>query len=190
MSLTHNEAISEDLVQATLMKGLQSFERFVSTQFPGVLEPMEASRAIERPENAAHLKNWLFRILKNTFLDENVKKRSTKYEISTGDSNDLENTPTSQVEQISFLPASDREATEQELQRFEKEFANLSLDDGWQAKLQDLTSRQRSALFLSAEGYSYKEISIILAVPMGTVMSNLSRALQKLKRPMVGTFGE
>jgi DNA-directed RNA polymerase specialized sigma24 family protein len=66
----------------------------------------------------------------------------------------------------------------------------MAMDDGWKLKLQDLTSRQRSVLFLSAEGYAYKEIATVLAVPVGTVMSNLSRALQKLKRPMVGTFGD
>ena len=182
MSLTHDEASSEDLVQVTLMKGLQSFERFVGNEIPGVLEPVEATRAFERQENAAHLKNWLYRILKNTFLDENVKKKRARFEVSSGENSGLENTPTSHVEQMSFLPNSLREATSEELKNFDEEFAGMALDDDWRQRFEDLTSRQRSVLFLSAEGYAYKEIATILGVPMGTVMSNLSRALQKLKR--------
>jgi DNA-directed RNA polymerase specialized sigma24 family protein len=64
----------------------------------------------------------------------------------------------------------------------EAEFFNHALDDNWIEKLSELSAKQRSILYLAAEEYSYKDISQILDIPMGTVMSSLSRTVSKLKK--------
>jgi RNA polymerase sigma-70 factor (ECF subfamily) len=49
--------------------------------------------------------------------------------------------------------------------------------------LERLSAEQRTLLLWTAvEGLSYEEISRILEVPIGTVMSRLSRARQALRR--------
>lgn len=53
--------------------------------------------------------------------------------------------------------------------------------------LKQLTEEQRQVLLLVAlEGFSYKEVSKILNIPMGTVMSRLSRARETLRSFMRG----
>lgn len=47
--------------------------------------------------------------------------------------------------------------------------------------IQDLPENQRAALYLVAiEGYSYKDVSELLDIPIGTVMSRLARARKAL----------
>jgi RNA polymerase sigma factor (sigma-70 family) len=189
-SLTHDEAASEDFVQHTLLKALQGFERFAMVRVPEALSPSDVVLAMDAPDHEAHLKNWLYRILKNTFLDENVKRKRARLESTVANLSSLEEVPSETNEHVPYSFSSQSEISAVDLARFEKEFSSLALDDGWQERMETLTPRQRSVLFLSAESYSYKEIATLLGVPIGTVMSNLSRALQKLKRPKLGTFAE
>ena len=53
--------------------------------------------------------------------------------------------------------------------------------------LSQLPEQQRQVILLVAlEGFSYKETSLILQVPEGTVMSRLSRARERLRKMMEG----
>lgn len=55
------------------------------------------------------------------------------------------------------------------------------------AALESLPTRSREVLVLrELEGCSYKEISEVTGIPMGTVMSTLSRAREKLQRTLGG----
>ena len=64
----------------------------------------------------------------------------------------------------------------QVLQGEEQVLGEMTLEEV-QAVLQSMTEDQRSVLELVAvEGYSYKEAAAVLDVPVGTVMSRLSRA--------------
>ncbi len=59
-----------------------------------------------------------------------------------------------------------------------------------EACLQQLPEEQRQVLLLvSLEGFSYKEVSKILNIPMGTVMSRLSRSRECLRKLMDGDKG-
>ena len=52
--------------------------------------------------------------------------------------------------------------------------------------LESLPPRSRELIVLrELEGYSYKEIAAILSIPMGTVMSSLSRARRQLQLALV-----
>jgi RNA polymerase sigma-70 factor (ECF subfamily) len=51
--------------------------------------------------------------------------------------------------------------------------------------LESLPIRSREVLVLrELEGCSYKEISVVTGIPMGTVMSTLSRARERLQRTL------
>ena len=188
-SLAHARHDADDLLQTCLVKGLQGFPRFVETNLPGVSTPDEATRAFARPENLAHLRNWLFKILKNSFLDTCSKSKRVSGEDvfdTAALSHDAASGAWHGQATRSFHVEAGFSGTEAvadaDIQALEREFFRAALDDDWKSRMIALTPKQRSVLFLAAEGYAYKEIASILDVPIGTVMSNLSRSLQKLKK--------
>jgi RNA polymerase sigma factor (sigma-70 family) len=103
------------------------------------------------------LRAWLFSILYRQFLD--AHRRSRRYgrllELFTGGKDDH------------YEPSVERTVVAQStLAAFER-----------------LNTEQRALLlWVSVEGLSYKEIAEILDVPIGTVMSRLSRARQALRQ--------
>ena len=57
--------------------------------------------------------------------------------------------------------------------------------------LESLPARAREVLVLrELEGCSYKEIAEIAAIPIGTVMSSLARARERLRRTLTPTTAE
>jgi RNA polymerase sigma-70 factor (ECF subfamily) len=108
----------------------------------------------KRPEG--DLRAWLFSILYRQFLDAHRRSRrySRMLELFTGAKEDH------------FEPSVERTVVAQTtLQAFER-----------------LNPEQRALLlWVSVEGLSYNEVAAILDVPVGTVMSRLSRARQALR---------
>jgi RNA polymerase sigma-70 factor (ECF subfamily) len=103
------------------------------------------------------LRAWLFSILYRQFLDAHRRSRrySRMLELFTGGSEDH------------YQPSVERTVVAQStLSAFER-----------------LNTEQRALLlWISVEGLSYKEVAEILSVPIGTVMSRLSRARQALRQ--------
>ena len=110
--------------------------------------------------DAAALKPWLFSILYRDFLS--TRRRSRRY-----------------ASMLDHLHAGEPEEHPSAERHVAAQSALEALDR--------LPSEQRSLLlWVSVEGLSYQEVAEILDVPIGTVMSRLSRARQALRRSLDG----
>lgn len=113
------------------------------------------SRWSKRREDAS-LRSWLFAILYRQFLDG--RRRAKRHATFLG---------RLRMDDEPQWPSAEREVVAQSMLQA---FGRLDPD-------------QRSLLlWVTVEGLSYKEVAEILAVPIGTVMSRLSRARKALRR--------
>lgn len=182
ISLTHNEAEAEDLLQQTLMKALKSFAEFyrANYQIETLSDAVLLTQSEAKQSVIQHIQNWMMKIAKNTFLDS-VQRSSRKlrhFPIEDWDESERSNHP-ADTHLDGYSTSEPQKATPEEA---EAEFFNLALDDQWAERLAELSPKQRTILYLAAEEYSYKDIAQILDIPIGTVMSNLSRTIAKLKK--------
>lgn len=165
--LLRNADDAEDIVQMALVKALKGFPRFCQLKLE-IATPEEATRRFASEAALSdYLRNWLYKIVRHTSYDES-ESRAEFVEI------DEDSSQLSAAEQTYLIP--------ENILKFEDQFYKHALDDEWYKRLECLTSKQRTVLFLAAEGHAYREIADLLEVPIGTVMSNLARALAKLKK--------
>jgi len=150
--MTRNAEDAEDLVQETYLKAYRYYDKF---------------------EEGTNFKAWLFKIMKNTFIN-NYRRRQQAPPQS--DFADIE-------ESFESLVAS--EATEQ-IKSPEEEFLENVLDEDVQRALDALPTDYRMVVLLAdLEGFSYKEIAEILEIPVGTVMSRLYRGRRLMESTML-----
>jgi RNA polymerase sigma-70 factor (ECF subfamily) len=129
------------------------------------LKAFRASRQFERGTN---LKAWLFTILHNTF--RNMRRHDVRNPVDV-------NSET--VEQAVDV-AGEEHSPEQLLTR-------ATLDVDLQAALDALPDAFRQAVWLrDVEEFSYADIARMLDVPIGTVMSRISRGRRLLYERLVG----
>lgn len=183
LSLCKNESEAEDLVQQTLLKALQALPAFFLGNYSA--DTFEAAlSAVQRqghPEFNQHLLNWMLKICKNTFLDSQSRASRRYGHMSLEDwQEDVDSAGGSTGAET--LLRSSMQADASTLNEAEREFYDQALDDDWKERFDQLNPRQRSVIYLAAEDYSYKEIAQLLEIPIGTVMSTLSRTLSKLKK--------
>ena len=153
--LTRSSEDAEDLVQETYMKAYRHYASF-------------------RP--GTNLKAWLFKILKNTFINEYRRRKQVPPQV---DFADFEET----FESVFSVSAGRRAHTPEE------ELLETSLDSEVRRALADLPHNYKVVVLLAdIEGYAYKEIADILAIPVGTVMSRLYRGRRLLERSLL-SFG-
>ncbi len=143
--LCRNREDAHDLVQETFMKGFRFFNKF---------------------ERGTNCKAWLFRILKNTYINQYRKDKRepdiVEYDV---------------IEEFYDLIRSDS-SDSTDLQK--KIFDNL-LDDEVSTALESLPETFRTAIILcDLEGMTYEEIAEIIECPIGTVRSRLHRARKML----------
>ena len=123
---------------------------------------LKAFRASSQFERGTNLKAWLFTILHNTY--RNLRRHDVRSPVDV----DSET-----VEQAADLLAQDH-TPEQLLTRD-------TLDADLQAALDGLPDAFRQAVWLrDVEEFSYAEIARIVGVPIGTVMSRISRGRKLL----------
>lgn len=132
----------------------------------------KAFAAFHQYQPDTNLKAWLFRILQNTFITNYRKASKAPLESSV---DDLEDWQLSQLESSAGTASASAEAE-----------ALSAMPDGEVLNaLLALPEEFRTAVYLAdAEGFSYTEISEILDVPMGTVMSRIHRGRKRLRESL------
>jgi RNA polymerase sigma-70 factor, ECF subfamily len=150
--MTRNAEDAEDLVQETYFKAYRYYDKF---------------------EEGTNFKAWLFKIMKNTFIN-NYRKRQLAPAFS--DFSDIEESFESQVS----------EDVSRQTKNPEETLLENVLDEDVQEALDRLPPDYRMVVLLAdLEGFSYKEIAEILEVPVGTVMSRLYRGRRLLEKVML-----
>ena len=132
---------------------------------------LKAFRASHQFERGTNLKAWLFTILHNTF--RNMRRHDGRNPVEV----DSE--------------AVDRAAGDIEgAQSPEQILARATLDADLQAALDGLPEAFREAVWLrDVEELSYADMAKVLDIPIGTVMSRISRGRRALFQALQGTRG-
>ena len=144
--LCYDDAYANDLVQETYLK---------------------AFRFIDKYDEGTNAKAWLFKILKNAYINDYRKKSKRPTQV------DYEEIVTYHSGEDSNLPSY--------LDLREEIFENMMGDEVTIA-INALPIDFRTVLLLcDIEGFTYEEISKIVDVPIGTVRSRLFRARNLLK---------
>ncbi len=147
--LTYNEEDANDLVQETYLKAY----RFIDSYHAGT-----------------NAKAWLFRILKNAFINQYRKKSKRPTQV------DYE-------EVINYHDEEDTNLTSYHDLR-EEMFQGMMGDEVTNA-INALPVDFRVVILLcDVEGFTYEEISKIVDIPIGTVRSRLHRARNMLKEKL------
>ncbi len=152
LRMTGDPDDAKDLVQETFMKAYRFFDKYA----PGT-----------------NAKAWLFRIMKNSYINRYRKESKEPDKIDYDDIKE-------------FYASVKATATDSnDLQ--EKIFGNLFEDEVAKA-LQDLPEDFRTVVILcDIEGYTYEEIADFIEIPIGTVRSRLHRG-RKMLRSMLRTY--
>jgi RNA polymerase sigma factor (sigma-70 family) len=131
----------------------------------------KAFRAFESFESGSNFKAWIFRILRNTFL-------TSRTGIAASHTVFLEDHP-------DMLDAVDLSPTpEDNLIQLNNQAALYTALDQLQTPLREIL------LLCDVEELKYKDIAIVLDLPIGTVMSRISRARAALRQLLQQQFGE
>ncbi|MDP4173475.1 MAG: sigma-70 family RNA polymerase sigma factor [Bacteroidota bacterium] len=145
LRMTGNPDDADDLVQETFLKAFRFFDKF---------------------EKGTNCKAWLFRILKNSYINDYRKQSKEPNKVDYDDiENFYENIKSSDVKSNHLV---------------EDVFNNL-LDDDISAAISSLPEDFRTVIILSdIEGFTYEEIADFVDCPIGTVRSRLHRARKML----------
>jgi RNA polymerase sigma-70 factor (ECF subfamily) len=147
--LTMDEDDANDLVQDTYLKAF----RFISS--------------FEQGTNA---KAWLFRILKNSFINDYRKKSKEPAKVDYQDVETTYNSEDAEAEHTVDLRA---------------ETVSDLIGDEVATALNSLPVDFRTVIILcDIEGFTYEEMAKILDIPIGTVRSRLHRARNLLKEKL------
>ncbi|HEY4756229.1 MAG TPA: sigma-70 family RNA polymerase sigma factor [Ignavibacteriaceae bacterium] len=136
---------ANDLVQDTFLKAFRFFDKF---------------------EKGTNCKAWLFRIMKNTFINSYRKKTKEPDKVDYEDVEKFYET---------VKPSSTDSA------HLEKEIYDNLLDDEITSAIASLPDDFKTVIILSdIEGFTYDEIADFVDCPVGTVRSRLHRARKML----------
>ena len=150
LRMTNNQANAEDLVQETYLKAYRFWDKY---------------------EPGTNIRAWLFRILKNSYIN---RYRKQSKEPGTVDYEEIQNFYTS---------VRDEGSDPNDLQ--ETLFGNL-LDDDVAGAIAALPHDFRTIVILcDIEGLTYEEIADLVDIPLGTVRSRLHRGRKLLRNKLI-----
>lgn len=131
---------------------------------------LKAYRFIDKYEKGTNAKAWLFRIMKNSFINDYRKSSRAPDQVN--------------YDEIAEYYDLVREKTSDGNDLRRQVFDNL-LDDEVVAAMESLTEEFRTIIILSdLEGLTYEEIAEILNIPLGTVRSRLHRARKVMQKKL------
>jgi RNA polymerase sigma-70 factor, ECF subfamily len=145
MRITGDSDDADDLVQETLLKAFRFFNKF---------------------EKGTNAKAWLYRILKNSYINDYRRQVKEPTKVDYEDvQNFYENIKSSDVQ----------------TQHYEEDSFSNSMDDNISSAIAKLPEDFRTVIILSdIEGYTYEEVADFVDCPVGTVRSRLHRARKML----------
>ncbi len=144
--LTYNEEDADDLIQETYMKAFKFMDKF---------------------EEGTNAKAWLFKILKNAYINEYRKKAKSPKKVDVAD--------------VGMVQTAENINERLNADLRDDIYVNEMGDEVTRA-LDKLPEDFRTVILLcDIEGFSYEEMSKIIDIPIGTIRSRLFRARNALK---------
>ena len=135
---------------------------------------IKAYRAYHTYTEGTNLKAWLYRILTNTYINRYRKLSRRPTEVDLGE-----------VEDLYLYRRVSTEGTREASRSAEEEVLSGFVDSDVKQAIEALPEHFRLPVLLAdVEGFSYKEISDIMDVPIGTVMSRLHRGRKALQKAL------
>lgn len=123
---------------------------------------MKALRGFSSFKQGTNFRAWIYKILRNTFLTSQAGlKASASISIDSDDDQAIEPI-TAETPESALLARAEQETIQQALEELPLKFREI-------------------ILLCDSEELSYQEIGETLAIPMGTVMSRLSRARRAMR---------
>ncbi len=150
LRLTSDPSDAEDLVQDTIVKAFRFFSSY---------------------EKGTNAKAWLFRILKNSYINNYRRKSKQPNQVDYDEVSTFYETIRAERTDTSDLE--------------DKMFRDL-IDDDISNALDELPEDFRTVVLLcDVEGFTYEEIANMLDVPIGTIRSRLHRGRNLLKAQLI-----
>lgn len=150
LRLTSDPSDAEDLVQDTIVKAFRFFSSY---------------------EKGTNAKAWLFRILKNSYINNYRRKSKQPNQVDYDEVSTFYETIRAERTDTSDLE--------------DKMFRDL-IDDDISNALDELPEDFRTVVLLcDVEGFTYEEIANMLDVPIGTIRSRLHRGRNLLKAQLM-----
>ena len=150
LRMTNNAADADDLLQDTYLKAFRFWDKY---------------------EQGTNVRAWLFRIMKNSYINRYRKESKEPDTVDYDDVKDFYNTV--------------RDSTVDSNDLQQAVFGNL-LDDEVARAVSDLPEDFRTVVILcDIEGLPYEEIAEFVDTPLGTVRSRLHRGRKLLRSKLV-----